>query len=175
MSRLRQVSGILLVAVAMLAASCSTFSADQTTTTTEPSPLDEACLVVADFTVVLDAADVLRNKLEDLGYVFPKSSPSATQRNIYRQWRTAELATWEAVLGDATSVVVDARGLEEMANPFGSTILEYATDRRDFYSYIVDTPTGGIIRNEDYDAASAEYGVVRDRCDEAAPAPNTEG
>ena len=163
MSRVRQGIGILVATTALLGAGCSAFNADQTTTTTEPSPLTVACAVVADFTAVLDAEDVLVAKLDEAGYTF---NPRVN-KVIYKEWREAELEAWESVLDDTTAVVVDARGLVETSNPYGSTILEFAKDRRDFYNYVVSTVGGGIIRDDEYRAVKAEYGVVQDRCEEA--------
>jgi hypothetical protein len=157
---MRSVAVVLVVVVAGLAG-CS-----ESAEVPEPDPLEAACAVVTDFDEIRDAYNMLEQKLEDAGYRY---SPNRTMSDqvIYREWRTANMAALEQLRDAVTVVIVDARGLIASANPYGSVVLRYAQDRQEFYQYIVVTSTGAIVQRE-FDSASAEYEVVRERCSDSA-------
>ena len=45
-----------------------------------------------------------------------------SNQRIYREWRTTNRDVFEQLRDDVTVVIVDARGLVAIANPYGSVI-----------------------------------------------------
>lgn len=154
---MRRVAVVLVLAAIGLAA-CSELPKEP-----EPDPLEAACAIVTDFDEIRAAFHALDQELEDAGYLYYSSE---FNQAIYREWRTANIAALEQLRDDTTVVIVDARGLAAMANPYGSVILRYAQDRQEFYQYIIDTPNGGLVE-VGFDSTSAEYDVVSERCNDS--------